>query len=39
MTVEDIKRAYIEYLRRRQTPDHDEIPSDVIIRTEDKDKQ
>ena len=36
MTVDEVKKAYIEYLRRRQTPDHEDVPTEVIVCAQDK---
>lgn len=36
MTAEQIKNIYVEYLRRKKTPNHEEIPVEVIVSKKDK---
>lgn len=36
MTVEEIKKIYIEYLSRKQSPKVEEIPVEVIVSKKDK---
>ncbi len=39
MTIKEIKQVYVEYLRRRETPDCEDIPVEVIVRDQDKQKK
>ncbi len=39
MTVEDIKKIYVEYLRRRETPNCEDVPVEVIVHDQDKQKK